>query len=102
MQVMFPEGVVADAAGNLFIADRILRLVRRVTPEGSSVILVGPPELAMPTCLALDRAGRLYVSDGEYHRVLKVGPAGSLTTAAGTGGRRLLGGWRSGHGRPTA
>src|SRR5438046_7994557 len=84
-QIPFPEGVVADAAGNLYIADRSQRLVRRVTPEGNSVTLVGPLELAMPTGLALDSTGHLYVSDGQRHRVLKVGPEGALTTAAGTG-----------------
>jgi NHL repeat len=84
-QVPFPEGVAADRAGNLDIADRNQRLVRRMTPEGTSVILVGPPELAMPTGLALDSTGALSISDGQYHRVLKVGPEGALTTAAGTG-----------------
>src|SRR5436305_10902336 len=84
-QLPFPEGVVADAAGNLYIADRGQRLVRRVTPEGNSMTLVGPPELAMPNGLALDSTGPLYVSDGQSHRVLKVGSEGALTTAAGTG-----------------
>src|SRR5215212_8313585 len=84
-QVPFLEGVVADAAGNLYIADRSQGLVRRVTPEGSSVTLVGPPELAMPTGLALDSSGHLYISDGQRHRVLKVGPEGAVATAAGTG-----------------
>src|SRR5947208_17070714 len=82
---VFLEGVVADAMGNLYIADRGQRLVRRVTPEGNSVTLVGPPELAMPTGLALDGTGHLYVSDGQYHRVLIVGPEGAFTAAAGTG-----------------
>jgi len=83
--VPFPEGVAADRAGNLYIADRSQSLVQRVTPEGNSVTLVGPPELAMPNGLALDSTGPLYVSDGQCHRVLKVGPAGALPTAAGTG-----------------
>jgi sugar lactone lactonase YvrE len=84
-QVTFPEGVVGDATGNLYIADRSQRLVRRVTPEGNSVTLVGPPELGMPTGLALDSTGHLYISDGQRHRVLKVSPEGALATAAGTG-----------------
>jgi trimeric autotransporter adhesin len=84
-QFPFPEGVVADAAGNLYIADRSQHLVRRVTPAGNSVTLVGPPELAMPTGLALDSSGHLYISDGQRHRVLKVAPEGAVATAAGTG-----------------
>jgi DNA-binding beta-propeller fold protein YncE len=84
-QVPFPEGVVTDATGNLYIADRTQRLVQRVTPEGNSVTLAGPPELAMPTGLALDSSGHLYISDAQRHRVLKVDPEGALTTAAGTG-----------------
>jgi DNA-binding beta-propeller fold protein YncE len=84
-QAPFLEGVVADATGNLYIADRSQRLVQRVTPEGNSVTLVGPPELGMPTGLALDSTGHLYISDGQRHRVLKIGPEGALATAAGTG-----------------
>src|SRR5688572_33319404 len=84
-QVTFLEGVVADATGNLYIADRSQCLVRRVTPEGNSVTLVEPPELGMPTGLALDCSGHLYISDGQRHRVLKVGPGGAVATAAGAG-----------------
>src|SRR5947207_8902209 len=84
-QLTFLEGVVADATGNFYIADCGQRLVRRVTSEGTSVILVGPPELAMPTGLALDSAGHLYISDSQRHRVLEVGPEGVVVTAAGTG-----------------
>jgi DNA-binding beta-propeller fold protein YncE len=84
-QVPFPEGVVTDATGNLYVADRSQRRVQRVTPEGNSVTLVGPPELGMPTGLALDRTGHLYISDAQRHRVLKVDPEGALTMAAGTG-----------------
>ena len=47
-----PEGVVADGTGTLYIADRGRRVLRRVTADGNSVTLVGPPELAMPTGLA--------------------------------------------------
>jgi DNA-binding beta-propeller fold protein YncE len=81
----FLEGVVVDRTGNLYIADRTRRLVQRVTPEGNSVTLVAPPELAMPTGLALDSTGHLYISDGQHHRVLKVSPEGALASAAGTG-----------------
>jgi DNA-binding beta-propeller fold protein YncE len=59
--------------------------VRTLTPAGVVLTVAGPPELLLPTGLALDRAGQLFIADAGTHRVLKVRAAGHWTVAAGTG-----------------
>jgi poly(3-hydroxybutyrate) depolymerase/sugar lactone lactonase YvrE len=98
-----PEGVVVDRAGNLFVADTLNRIVRRVTPEGIVRTVAGKhrsdlhisvsgdngpatqAELSFPTGLALNSAGQLFIADTENHRVRRVNPDGKITTVAGTG-----------------
>jgi sugar lactone lactonase YvrE len=46
---------------------------------------VRPPDLSVPSGLALDADGSLYISDSGQHRVLKLGPEGRLLTVVGTG-----------------
>jgi sugar lactone lactonase YvrE len=82
---VFLEGVVADAAGNLYIIAASRSEVLQVTPEGVVVPLAGPADLSVPTGLALDDEGSLFISDSGRHRVLKLGPEGRLRTVAGTG-----------------
>jgi sugar lactone lactonase YvrE len=79
------EGVAVDAAGNLFLADTGKRQVRRVSPDSSVSLVLGPPELSAPSGLAADGAGQLFIADSQNHRVLRVGLDGSLTPVAGTG-----------------
>jgi sugar lactone lactonase YvrE len=79
------EGVVVDAAGNLFLADTGQQQVRKVSPDGAVSLVVGPPELSTPAGLAVDEAGHLFIADSQRHRVLRVGRDGSLTPVAGTG-----------------
>jgi sugar lactone lactonase YvrE len=79
------EGVVADAAGNLYLTAGSQSQVLQVTPQGVVVPLVGPADLSVPTGLALDNEGSLYIGDAGRHRILKLGPEGRLLTVAGTG-----------------
>jgi sugar lactone lactonase YvrE len=81
----FPEGVVLDPAGHLFIADTCRRRVLKVTPEGAVLTLAGPPEIAFPAGLAVDSNGHLFIADSENHRVLGIDPEGRHTPVAGTG-----------------
>src|SRR5438132_5289147 len=97
-----PYGIAIDRAGNLFVADRLNRRVRRVD-AGSEIIttLAGTGEaaysgdggpamragLAEPNGLAFDAPQRhLYITDVADHRVRVVDlGAGTITTFAGTG-----------------
>jgi uncharacterized protein (TIGR03437 family) len=94
-----PMGVVADAAGNLFVADSFnhrvvvingMRMLRPVAGTGTGGVSAdGVPALAAPLRgprgVCLDRSGALYIVDTSNHRVLRLLPGGTLQTIAGNG-----------------
>lgn len=94
-----PADVVADARGNLFIADRAYSAVRKMDPAGTITTVAGTGAggysgdggaatramLNGPVSVALDGAGNLYIADFANSRVRKVDAAGIITTVAGTG-----------------
>ncbi|HZT29866.1 MAG TPA: Ig-like domain-containing protein [Bryobacteraceae bacterium] len=97
-QIGVPTAVAVDAAGNLYIADRLYSRVRKVTSTGiiSTVAGNGAPKFAGdggpavqaqldPFDLAVDGAGNLFVADRNNYRVRKIDPAGIITTVAGAG-----------------
>jgi NHL repeat-containing protein len=95
-----PNGIAADAAGNLFVADSSNDLIRRVVvATGAVTTLAGGVGQAgrvdavgtaarfnQPRGLAVDGNGNLYVADmgNSCIRVVKIATAG-VTTLAGTG-----------------
>jgi sugar lactone lactonase YvrE len=98
-QLNFPNGVAADAAGNVYIADSSNHRVRKVIPAGVITTLAGTgvagfsgdtgqataAQLNIPYGVAADAAGNVYIADRNNHRVRKVSPTGVITTLAGTG-----------------
>src|SRR5437763_448333 len=97
-----PYGIAIDRAGNIFVADRLNRRVRRIdAANGTITTLAGTGEaaysgdggpaaragLAEPNGLALDAEERhLYIADVADHRVRIVDlSAGALDTFARTG-----------------
>ncbi len=87
------EGIAVDAAGDLYIADTVNLLVRKVTPDGVIHAFAGgglvsgdgglatKAELLRPTAVAVDAAGNVYIVDAI--RVRMVNSAGIITTVAG-------------------
>jgi len=94
-----PSNVLADAAGNLYIADNDHSRIRKVTPDGFISTFVGsgvagfagdsgPATAARVSGLkgmAMDAQGNFYFTDYWNYRVRKVTPAGIITTVAGSG-----------------
>lgn len=89
------QGMAADAAGNLYIADTVNLRVRKVTRAGVISTFAGggllngdggpaaKAELFNPTSVAVDAAGNVYIVDAT--RIRMVNTAGIITTVAGNG-----------------
>ncbi len=94
-----PQGVVADAGGNLYIADSSGNRVRKVSPNGTITTVAGNGQkgysgdggpatsatLDTPVALAIDSLSNLYISEYNNDTVRKVTPAGTISTFAGNG-----------------
>ena len=95
-----PMGIVADAVGNVYVADSGNHSVRKVSPAGTVTTIAGAAGMAgstdgvgaaarfnQPQGLALDDAGNLYVAEPFTCLVRKVSAQAVVTTVAGTSGR---------------
>ena len=98
-QLQSSNHLVANDAGNLYIADSGNRRIRMIDRQGVITTIAGtgehgfggdggPATEALMTggsAIARDAAGNLYVADFENHRIRKVDTDGIITTVAGTG-----------------
>ncbi len=96
-----PGGVAVDTSGNLFIADSLNQVIRRVSSgvittvagkygAGNAFAGDGGPATAAglnyPKGVAVDASGNLYIADWVNHRIRKVTAAtGIISTVAGNG-----------------
>jgi len=99
-----PNGVAVDSVGNLYIADRNNRRIRRVTPGGTISTVAGggfsgfsgdggpatSASLFSPSGVTVDAAGNLYIADTSNYRIRKVA-SGIISTVAGNGLFRFSG-----------
>jgi sugar lactone lactonase YvrE len=94
-----PDGIAADGAGNLFIADSHNNRIRKVTADGTISTVAGTGDLGysgdggpaisaklgLPSGVAVDAAGDLFIADTYNNRIRRVSPDGVISTVAGTG-----------------
>jgi len=91
-----PNGIAADGAGNLYVADSGNDVVRVITRAGVVSTLAGNPDIAgsqdgvgaltefnNPYGIAVDSTGNVYVSDTGNATIRMITPAGKSTTIAG-------------------
>ncbi|NHZ80406.1 hypothetical protein F2P44_14150 [Massilia sp. CCM 8695] len=91
-----PAGIVLDADGTLFVADKGNRSIRKVSSAGlvstiaGSVFLPGSSDgfgnmarFTAPIAISIDNAGMLYVADNPAGIVRKVTRAGAVSTVMG-------------------
>lgn len=98
-QINFSNHLVADAEGNLFVADTGNQRIRKISPDGIISTVAGMGEMgfagdggpaieaqfAYPAAIAIDGEGSLYIADFNNHRIRKISPDGIIETIAGTG-----------------
>jgi sugar lactone lactonase YvrE len=106
-RLSFPDGVAVNSTGNLYIADSMNHLIRKVTPDGVITTVAGKGSSDLPSLVdggfggdggpavsaqlndpcdvAVDSTGNLYIADSTNRRIRKVSPDGVITTLAGNG-----------------
>ena len=81
-QLSNPVGVIADSAGNVYIADAGNNVIRQVY---SGNIVTYAEGFTQPDAVAVDSAGNIYVADTQGRRIVQYTNAGVYTTIAGNG-----------------
>jgi sugar lactone lactonase YvrE len=99
-----PEGLTADAQGNIYVADTLNNRIRRISPDGlvttvagggpgtiygfDGALVDGPAGAARfndPSDVAVNPVGVLYVTDRLNHVIRMITPDGRVSTFAGSG-----------------
>ena len=92
-----PTGVAVDAAGNVYVADMLNNMIRKVAPDGTTTSLAGNGDIGskdgldtaarfyFPNSLTVDASGNVYVTDDINNLIRAITPAGAVTTLAGNG-----------------
>jgi sugar lactone lactonase YvrE len=93
----FPNSVAVDAADNVYVADGVNNLIRKISPDGTVSTLAGSglpgavdstgtkASFNYPAGLAVDAVGNVYVADSNNNLIRKITPDGVVTTVAGSG-----------------
>jgi sugar lactone lactonase YvrE len=74
-----PTGVAVDSSGNVFVTDRMIKVIKKIAPAG--MVTTVSTNYALPNGLFVDNAGWIFISDSRH--LDKVFQSGNSTTFAG-------------------
>ena len=93
-----PTGIEIDDFGNIYVADHLTHIIRKIDNRGIVTTIAGIPYIPgeedgfgreaqfwRPYGLTLDNDGNILVADEWNHKIRRVTPAGQVTTVAGNG-----------------
>ena len=93
-----PTGIECDDQGNLYVADHLTHIIRKIDPIGFVSTLAGKPyqmgdadgmgnqaSFRRPYGLTLDDDENILVADEWNHKIRRITPEGMVSTVAGTG-----------------
>ncbi len=97
--LFYPQGIVVDNVGNLFVADSYNARIRKVDASGTITTVAGNgiggysgdggaatnASISVPEGVAVDGSGNLLIADTDNNRIRKVYTNGIITTFAGNG-----------------
>ena len=91
-----PTGIAVDSSTNLYVADFMNSVIRKITPDGTVSTLAGlagsndsvdatgsAARFYFPCGVAVDTNGYLYVADSVNQTIRKITPGRAVTTLAG-------------------
>ncbi len=93
-----PTGIEIDSIGNIYVADHLTHIIRKISINGIVSTIAGKPHVPgdvdgigseaqfwRPYGLSLDSQGDLLIADEWNHKIRRVTPQGLVTTIAGNG-----------------